>query len=392
MGNNTTRSCPVSIIISSFNYDRYLRKAIDSALTQDYRNKEIIVVDDGSTDASRSIIASYGRRIVSVLKNNGGQASAFNAGFSKSTGEVLIFLDSDDVLLPSVLEKVVDLFADPDVAKVHWPLQLIDESGKREERIVPSSPLDEGDLLEAVVSGGPGGYVWPPTSGNAWARRFITHVFPIPEHEYKVCPDLYLSAMAPLYGLVRQIREPQGLWRIHGQNASWRQPLDERVRYQTQLWESCFQSLEDHGKEKGIKIEPRQLRENSWWHKINRTIDELVGLIPAGGKLVLVDEDQWGPGTVIAGRQRIPFPERNGAYGGLPANDQEAIGETERLRDSGADLLAVVWTSFWWLQHYRELNRYLRTRYSCLLDNERVIVFDLRSENQSLTVRQGGRP
>jgi glycosyltransferase involved in cell wall biosynthesis len=392
MGNNTTQSCPVSIIISSFNYDRFLRNAIDSALAQDYQNKQIIVVDDGSTDASRSIISSYGRQIVPVLKSNGGQASAFNAGYLRSSGEVLIFLDSDDVLLPSVLENIVDIFADSGVAKVHWPLQVIDESGKRGERIVPSSPLDEGDLLDAVVSEGPGGYVWPPTTGNAWARSFISRVFPIPEHDYKVCPDLYLSAMAPLYGLVRKIGEPQGLWRIHGQNASWCQPLDERVCYQAQLWERCFQSLEAHGKEKGIRIDPRGLRATSWWHKINRTIDELLSLIPVGGKLVLVDEDQWGPGTNIAGRQRIPFPEKNGIYGGLPANDQEAIGETERLRHSGADLLAVVWTSFWWLQHYQELNRYLRSHYSCLLDNERVIVFDLRSENQPLAVRQGSRP
>ncbi len=72
----------VSILINNYNYGRFLSKAIDSALNQEYQNIEVIVVDDGSTDDSRKIIESYGERIKPVLKENGGQASAFNAGFS----------------------------------------------------------------------------------------------------------------------------------------------------------------------------------------------------------------------------------------------------------------------------------------------------------------------
>ena len=99
-----------SIIISSYNYGRFLSEAIESALSQTYAPTEVIVVDDGSTDHSRDIIASYGDRITPLLKENGGQASAFNSGFRVSRGEVIFFLDSDDLLLPTVVERALEQF------------------------------------------------------------------------------------------------------------------------------------------------------------------------------------------------------------------------------------------------------------------------------------------
>src|SRR5258705_13856552 len=106
-----------SVIVNNYNYARFLREAIDSALDQTYRNTEVIVVDDGSTDGSREIIASYGDRIVPVLKQNGGQNSALNAGLSLSRGNVILFLDSDDVLLPTAVEAALEAFAEPGVVK-----------------------------------------------------------------------------------------------------------------------------------------------------------------------------------------------------------------------------------------------------------------------------------
>src|SRR5207248_7064015 len=96
-----------------------------------YARTEVIVVDDGSTDDSRAVMARYGDRIVPLLKENGGQGSAFNAGFRVSRGEIVIFLDSDDLLLPAAVETVVPRFRDPRVTKAHWPLFAIDERGNR---------------------------------------------------------------------------------------------------------------------------------------------------------------------------------------------------------------------------------------------------------------------
>lgn len=281
------------------------------------------------------------------------------------------------MLLPTAVEKAIRFFEDPGVAKVHWPLRVVDQFGNEQGKIVPSQPIAEGNLIEALKHGGPGGYTWPPTSGNAWSRRFIESVLPIPEEEYKICPDLYLSALAPLYGLVQRIAEPQGLWRIHGANKSWCQSFDERVRYQVRLWDHCFATLKRRAQEKGIQIDPERLRVNSWWHKIGRTIEEIVAVIPPDGKFILVDDDQWGAGMDIVSRHRIPFLERDGLFWGRPPDDRNAIHEAERLRRSGAGFMVFVWSAFWWLDHYAGLHQHLRSCYRCVLENDRVVIFDL---------------
>lgn len=91
----------ISIIIPNYNYGHYLKEAIDSALQQTYQEIEVIVVDDGSTDNSSEILATYDNRIKTVFQTNQGLPSARNAGITIATGEYLLFLDADDILLPN---------------------------------------------------------------------------------------------------------------------------------------------------------------------------------------------------------------------------------------------------------------------------------------------------
>ena len=71
-----------SIVITNYNYERYLAEAIESALAQRWADIEVVVVDDGSSDGSRGVIERFGDRVIAVFKENGGQGSAFNAGAS----------------------------------------------------------------------------------------------------------------------------------------------------------------------------------------------------------------------------------------------------------------------------------------------------------------------
>ena len=77
----------LSIIITNYNYADYLAAAIDSALALKWHDKEVIVVDDGSTDGSQDVIKTYGNQITPLILSNGGQSSACNAGFRRSGGE-----------------------------------------------------------------------------------------------------------------------------------------------------------------------------------------------------------------------------------------------------------------------------------------------------------------
>lgn len=120
----------VSVIIPNYNYARYIREAIDSALAQTYPNIEVIVVDDGSKDESQKISESYGDRIITILQENSGVAAARNNGVKNSSGEYLAFLDADDVWLPRKIEKQVDLFeSQQDLGLVHVGVKEIDTSG-----------------------------------------------------------------------------------------------------------------------------------------------------------------------------------------------------------------------------------------------------------------------
>ncbi|MGC3990975.1 MAG: glycosyltransferase [Chthoniobacteraceae bacterium] len=115
-----------SIVINNYNYGKFLAETIESCLAQTYQPLEVIVVDDGSTDNSREIIASFGDRVIPVLKPNGGQGSAFNAGYQAAKGDYVLFLDSDDLLRADAAALFAAGFRNPQISKVQARLRLID--------------------------------------------------------------------------------------------------------------------------------------------------------------------------------------------------------------------------------------------------------------------------
>ena len=186
----------VSIIINNFNYANFLTEAIESALKQDYKNVEVILVDDGSTDGSRQIIESYGDRLISVFKENGGQASAFNAGFAVSKGEIICFLDSDDVFVPEKSERIVQIFEDsPDVDWCFHAVTLVDKNTGRFLGVSEERGTRECDFRSAMKQGRLS-FLAPPTSGLCFRRSLMKQILPMTENLRRGA-DRYLVAIAP---------------------------------------------------------------------------------------------------------------------------------------------------------------------------------------------------
>ncbi len=210
----------VSIIVNNYNCGQFLADAIDSALNQIDCEVQVIVVDDGSIDQSRDIIGCYDDRITPVLKRNSGQASALNAGFARSHGEIVIFLDVDDVLLPHAARSVVEAFtAVPGAAKVQYRMAIIDRNGQATNKINPPQhiPLPNGDLRHQELEY-PFDLAWLPTSGNAFSAAILHTNFPIPEDSDPILADYYLVHLAALYGSVVSLDKVCAYYQVHGAN------------------------------------------------------------------------------------------------------------------------------------------------------------------------------
>jgi glycosyltransferase involved in cell wall biosynthesis len=353
-----------SIVITNYNYGRFLDDAIRSALAQTFANTEAIVVDDGSTDGSREIITSYGDRILAVFNEHRGQAASFNAGFRASSGDVVCFLDADDLLLPRAIEEALPHFDDPQVTKVHWPLHGIDEAGKATGELIPELPLAEGDLREDVLAKGPGGYVWSPTSGNAWSRQLLERIFPMPEAEYVTCADTYLSLWAPLLGRIKAVPTVQALYREHGSNNRYR-ISEEHI---TRFVEHSREMLGDYLRTAGVTVDIEAWRDAFRWPDRDQAMEELARLLSPGERFVLVDNGQLGEHFALRDCA-TRFDEGTDAPHAL-----------EHLRRSGAGLFAIAWPAFDWLESRPALHAHVTERYAPILSNERLVVYDLRCE------------
>jgi glycosyltransferase involved in cell wall biosynthesis len=208
----------LSIVITSYNYAQFLSDAIDSALNVKWNSVEVIVVDDGSTDHSRAVIQGYGDKVQSIFQENQGQRVACNVGFAACTGDAVIFLDSDDVLLPELAREVASVWH-PQVSKVQVLMEKINEDGQSLQSILPRLTTAQPTSQIRHWVSRVGEYPTPPGSGNIYARRFLDCIMPL-SAQRDSAPDSTYIAMAPFYGDVVTIVRPLVLYRIHGANDS----------------------------------------------------------------------------------------------------------------------------------------------------------------------------
>lgn len=222
----------VSIIINNYNYEHFLSDAIDSALNQIYPHIEVIVVDDGSTDNSRELINSYGNNIIKIFKENGGQASALNAGFVASKGDIICLLDADDIFLTNKVSEVVDCFnSDASVAWVFhdsFPKKTEDIENKKSTFTINNGNQDElgkiryidfrNNILNAELP-----TFTPSTSNLCFSKKILENIFPLPEvkgFSRMAITDYYIKYLAVGLGTGCVINKKLGIFRLHNNTYS----------------------------------------------------------------------------------------------------------------------------------------------------------------------------
>lgn len=293
-----------AVVVTNYNYRAFVEAAVDSALAQRYAPRQIVVVDDGSTDGSTALLQErYGDdpRVLLLTGPNGGQLAAFQRGIAAATGGVACFLDADDRWAPDYLAKVGAVYdARADVDCVFTDTRLFGD----DQRLLAYAdrPLDLGYTIISTYM--TGHWYGAPTSAitmrTAWARRCLD----LPEHfrpTWRISADNCLVFGASVLG-ARKYFLPTGSvgYRIHGNNGwfSKRNPSSDYlnkirsqglIRYYGQLVGLDADCVELAKYEFRTKPEPTMrearryaglvmLRRASWLKNLNRAI-AIVGRV-----------------------------------------------------------------------------------------------------------------
>jgi glycosyltransferase involved in cell wall biosynthesis len=205
-----------TVLIDSYNYGRYVEEAVSSALGQDFPDgdREILVVDDGSTDDTQERLRKFGNAIRYLQKTNGGQASAFNFGFEQARGQVIALLDADDIWLPEKLSHLRNAFdGNPELGMAYHRVHMWDGIRNLSEDpcFVPVSGRVTEDRRALLQ------YPMMATSCLAFRREALRKVLPVPE-ALRFQADAYLTGLIIFVAPVAALPEYLGKYRLHGAN------------------------------------------------------------------------------------------------------------------------------------------------------------------------------
>jgi glycosyltransferase involved in cell wall biosynthesis len=365
----------LSIIVNNYNYARFVSAAVSSALEQDASRTELVVVDDGSTDNSREVLAALAERATIVLKSNGGQASALNAGFSRARGEWIIFLDADDVLLDDCAYRLAAAVA-PRASKITWSMPIIGPTGELCSGTAPVRPPAAGDLRQDLIDKGPLAFDFAPCSGNAWSRNFLEKVFPIPEPPFRHGADGYLIHLSPLHGESVLSPEPLSAYRMHGDNFLAAKDQFEMRDELRERYPMLCDMLAENLARAGLPFDRAKWR-YEYWDRLDELEAAILKSVPEHSPMILVDGKTLNVGSHFQGRPCRSLLVEDDQYQGLPADGEAAVDRVRALARRGAQYLVIIWHSSWWFDCYPEFKSYLADRATLLHRSVTVTIFRL---------------
>jgi hypothetical protein len=250
----------VSVLIDTYNHERFIEKAIESVLEQDFpeADREILVVDDGSSDRTPEIVQKFEPQVRLLRKKNGGQASAFNAGIPECKGEIVAFLDGDDWWTRYKLSRVTEAMrANPTVGIVGHGIVVVGRDGSEQQET-----LGEGHRFRAnSIEGGKllrrrGAFLG--TSRMTIRQDLLNRIGAVPEC-IEIQADEYLFTLAAVLMEAEILPEALTFYRLHEGNRFQlaERPSIEKLREKQEslaaLTKTLSQKLEEFGVEEEIR-------------------------------------------------------------------------------------------------------------------------------------------
>ena len=224
-----TDSPTVSVVIPTYNRADVLPRAIESVFEQTFQDFEIVVVDDGSTDDTETVVASYDdERLTYIRQPNQGANAARNRGIERARGSYVSFLDSDDELLPSHLARIVDTVSesDPEVGGVCTSYRIVDSVRGTRLKSVPHGRITLADLASDNVIGG--------FTGVTFRRDVIESIGELDE-ELEAYQDVdYFVRVLKQFDIIG-IDEVLARYHVHRNRISSPQHLESRIRAQDRI-------------------------------------------------------------------------------------------------------------------------------------------------------------
>lgn len=287
----------VTVLMDTYNHERFIEEAIVSVLEQDYpqSDTEVLIVDDGSTDRTPEIVRKFEPRVRLIRKANGGQASAFNAGIPQVRGEITAFLDGDDWWAPNKLSEVMHALAsDPAVGIVGHGI-IIAHPGN----LAQAHTLREGFRFQANTLEGARVFrlrkAFLGTSRMTIRTEILRRIGPVPE-KIAIQADEYLFTLASAIAEAQILRETLTYYRVHDANGFFTFVMDlRRERTRQESFAALARGLDERLAQFGI--EPR-VRETIT--AITRREADRLRLILDGGWSWETVRTEWGIYRVMA--------------------------------------------------------------------------------------------
>jgi glycosyltransferase involved in cell wall biosynthesis len=390
----------VTIAIPTYNRSKLLKFCIESTLDQDYKNIQVIVLDNASSDDTEDIVKGFDDPRITYVRNsvNVGLFQNWNRGIEVNKNPYLCLLQDDDVLLPGFVSASCKALCRNSSAAFSFTYASgIDIEG-REIGIQNASGLSEGtvkglDYLHRIVAGDD--FVIHPTSVLMRSAALSqVGLFDTTHSKHSIDFNLYFR-LAAKYDMVfipeylvqiRRHKEADHITSTKGCGpVSMTAERMDAAAYLLQssraddksyrLW--LAQRLLDLSMlRSGYTSELLPDLNLSWFEKREIARRELENMLPEGSTIILIDQDalSWED---FRHHDILPFIGKNGCYWGPPASDAEALLELEKMHPLKARYLVFAWPAFWWFDHYKAFREYLLTHFRCLCKNSRLIIFEL---------------